>query len=84
MWDIWDKCDKHKCTYKPSMKVKEQQSTVHVFYLPRRALSAVQWGSLFGFAEVRVVWVTAPQLLARIKCAELRREKLYNVSHGSV
>lgn len=41
--------------------------------LSRVALGPVQRGPLLGFAEVRVVRVAAPQLLARVEGAELER-----------
>lgn len=40
-------------------------------YLARRALGPIQGWPLLGFAEVRVVRVAAPQLLAGIEGAEL-------------
>lgn len=43
-------------------------------YLSGSALRPVERRSLLGFAEIRVVRVTAPQLLTWIKCAKLEEE----------
>lgn len=45
-------------------------------YLAGSAFGAVQWWSLFSLAEVRVVWMAAPQLFARIKCTELAGQNI--------
>lgn len=37
----------------------------------RSTLGPVEGGALLGFAEVRVVRVTAPQLLTWVECAKL-------------
>lgn len=47
-------------------------------YLPGCTFGAVQWWSLFSLAEIRVVWMAAPQLFARIKCTELTGENKCN------
>lgn len=47
-------------------------------YLPRCTFGAVQWWSLFSLTEIRVVWMAAPQLFARIKCTELTGENKCN------
>lgn len=48
-------------------------------YLAGSTFCAVQWWPLFSLAEIRVVWMAAPQLFARIKCSELRGENKYNM-----
>lgn len=48
-----------------------QQNT----YLSRCTLCPIQRRPFLGFAEIRVVWVTAPKLFTWIKCAELKHRK---------
>lgn len=52
---------------------------MYQIYLAGCTLGAVQRWSLFSFAEIRVVWMAAPQLFAWIKCTELTGENKCNV-----
>lgn len=48
---------------------------VHKFYLPRCTVRPVYRWTFFGFAEILVVRVAAPQLLTRVICSKLRRKQ---------
>lgn len=47
-------------------------------YFARGAFRSIQGGALLGFAEVRVVRVTTPQLFTWVKCAKLKQVKEEN------
>lgn len=51
-------------------------------YLAQGALSAIQGRPLLGLAEVRVVRVAAPQLLAGVKSTELQSKQ--DIGAGSI
>lgn len=44
-------------------------------YLPRSALRPIERRALLGLAEVRVIWMAAPQLLTGVECAKLEQRK---------
>lgn len=52
-------------------------------HFPRSTLGPVQWRPLLGFAEVRVVRVTAPQLLARVERTKLKEQEKMEVTYST-
>lgn len=48
-------------------------------YFSRSTLCPIERWTLLGFAEVRVVWVTAPELFTWVKCTKLKHRKEENL-----